>query len=251
MTIKERAEELIKAIQSGEKLSEIDRDFLLNYDPKGEGQGKLYQFFTPLYIANAMFGLAKKHGYKSGSILEPSIGSGRLIAPIPKKFHKDVVGFEVDSKIAQISKSLFPEATIYTGEREGYFETSFLQKPLLRSKLKGDFSTWLEKSPFSLVLTNPPFGILKNRYSSYFKSVNKKYGIETLETFFIYNSLQLLESGGVMVVLTSQGFMRSGSKYDKVKDQIGEIAELKEAIRLPKVFKHTTVPTDIIVIKKK
>ena len=69
--------------------------------------------------------------------------------------------------------------------------------------------------------------------------------------FFMYKSLQLLKSGGLLVFITSMNFMSTGSAYQDAKDRIREIADLVDAYRLPKVFEKTDICTDIIALRKK
>jgi len=45
--------------------------------------------------------------------------------------------------------------------------------------------------------------------------------------------------------------MSTGTAYQQAKDRIGEMAELVDAYRLPKVFANTDICTDIIVLRKK
>jgi hypothetical protein len=67
----------------------------------------------------------------------------------------------------------------------------------------------------------------------------------------MYYGLQLLKPGGLLIYLTSSNFLRNGLTYNKSKDEIGKVAELVDAYRLPPVFRFSDVPTDIIVFKRK
>jgi hypothetical protein len=70
--------------------------------------------------------------------------------------------------------------------------------------------------------------------------------------FFIYKGLQLLRPGGLLIYITSTNFMSTGMKtYATAKRLIGEIADFKDAYRLPSVFDNTPICTDIIVLQKK
>ena len=72
-----------------------------------------------------------------------------------------------------------------------------------------------------------------------------------VEIFFMYYSMLLLKQGGLLVFITSSNFMRNGNTYQASKWKLGEIAEFVDAIRLPKVFKNTSVPTDILIFRRK
>lgn len=232
----------------GESYSREDMDFILQYEGSGgqgskgaTGEGLLYEYFTPLYIASLMWELAYRHGFdKSGTVLEPSTGTGRLLDGAPDK--GKCTCFEINPVSARIAEITQPGVTMHNG----YFETAFLQPPRFTSRPK-DKLTWLTGYPFSLVIGNPPYGKYKNRYSSYFPSPK----MPQIEQFFMYYGLQLLKPGGLLVYLTSSNFLRNGLTYSKAKDEIGKFAELTDAYRLPPLFRFSQVPVDIIVLKRK
>jgi type I restriction-modification system DNA methylase subunit len=232
-----------------ETYSSDDIAFIQQYEGSGgqgskgaSGEGVLYEFFTPDYIVDLMWELAYKHGFdKEGIVLEPGIGTGRMIAPAPDK--NLVVGFEINPISARICEITYPEAQI----NNAYFETAFLAPSRYTSKIKNDRLTWLSGYPFSLVIGNPPYGKHKNKYSSYFTTPK----MQQIELFFMYYGLKLLKPGGLLVYLTSSNFLRNGISYNSEKDSIGKLAELVDAYRLPPVFRFSEVPTDIIVLKRK
>jgi adenine-specific DNA methylase len=75
--------------------------------------------------------------------------------------------------------------------------------------------------------------------------------------YFITRSLDLLNSGGLLVFIVgaevaSGGVLFLDSQPNKVKASIAEKADLIDAYRLPNgVFERTDVVSDIIVLKKK
>ena len=210
--------------------------------PKGAtGEGILYEYYTPQYICGLMHDLALFHGYGGGTVLEPSCGTGRIIRPFRDK--SKVTGFEINHTAKRITEINFPEAAIY----ENPFETAFLSYPRFTERLTGKKVTWLDGYPFSLVIGNPPFGKYKNFYSSYFKTPK----FSQFEMFFMYYGLKLLKSGGLLIYLTSNNFLRNGLTYEKQKEEIGRLADIKDAYRLPPVMKKTGVPLDIITLKRK
>lgn len=205
-------------------------------------RGVLYEYFTPDYVCEFMYQLAVKYGYTCGKVLEPSCGSGNCIKPIyERKDYTHIDAFETNAEAAKACKERFPHVNIYNN----YFETAFLEQPRFSTPAK---KTWLPNAPYDLVIGNPPYGKATNRYSSYFRGKDR---FAQLEMFFMYKSLQLLKSGGLLVFITSMNFMSTGSAYQDAKDRIGEIADLVDAYRLPKVFEKTDICTDIIVLRKK
>jgi hypothetical protein len=231
-----------------ESYSSADTNYINQYEGSGgqgkkgaSGEGLLYEFYTPDYVVELMWQLAYKHGFKeSGTVLEPSVATGRILQLAPNK--SKCVGFEINPVSARIAEINCPEAKIYNSA----FETAFMQEPRFTARKK-DKITWLEEYPFSLVIGNPPYGKYHNRYSSYFQYPK----FMQFEQFFMYYGLQLLKKGGLLVYITSSNFLRNGLTYNKAKDEIAKIADLVDAYRLPAVFKYSEVPTDIIVLKKR
>ncbi len=231
-----------------ESYSKDDIAYIQKYEGAGgqgskgaSGEGLLYEFYTPGYICELMYKLAIHYGYDGEYVLEPSLATGRIIKPFPDK--SKVVGFEINPITKRIAEITYPEATIY----EGYFETAFLNPPRFTTRIPEKELTWLEQYPFSLVIGNPPYGKYKNKYSSYFR----KPRINQIEIFFMYYGLKLLKKDGLLIYLTSSNFLRNGITYNSEKEEIGKIAELVDAYRLPPVFKSSQVPVDIIIMRKR
>ncbi len=239
---------ILQKDKNAESYSTADRKFIAQYEGSGgqgskgaTGEGVLYEFFTPDFICELMWKLAYRYGFKAGgSVLEPSVGTGNLLKWAPN--NSKCYGFEINPISKRITEILYPDAKIY----EGYFETAFLQGPRYTARLK-DKITWLEGYPFSLLIGNPPYGKYKNKYSSYFTRPK----MHQIELFFMYQGLQLLKPGGLMVYLTGSNFLRNGISYQSEKLELEKLADIVDAYRLPPVFKFSKVPTDIIVFKRK
>jgi len=237
-----------KKDEAGDSYSQSDMDFIAQYEGSGgqgskgaSGEGVLYEFYTPEKICELMWLLAYRYGFKPhGTVLEPSVGTGKLLQHAPNK--QKCYGFEINPTSRRITQILYPEAKIY----EGYFETAFLAPPRFTSPLKNQM-TWMDGYPFSLVIGNPPYGKYKNKYSSYFT----KPKMHQIELFFMYQGLQLLKPGGLLVYLTGSNFLRNGISYQSEKLEMEKLADILDAYRLPPVFKFSKVPTDIIVLKRK
>ena len=229
-----------------ETYSLADKTFIAQYEGAGghgskgaQGQGVLYEFYTPDWLCTKMWELAKYHGYKGGPVLEPACASGRLFKDAPNK--KEITGFEINPTSARIAQILYPGTKVYNQ----YFETAFMEPDRFTQPYKKGL-TWLSDYPFSLVISNPPYGKHVNQYSSYFRTPQMKQ----MEFFFMYYGVKMLKPGGLLVYLTSSNIMRSGITYQGEKETIGQIAELVDAYRLPPVFKFSQVPTDIIILRK-
>lgn len=204
---------------------------------KEEQKGLLHQFYTPYIFVKKMMDIAVKYGFpKGGTILEPSMGTGRFFKYAPEG--SSYIGFDPDKKNIEIAKRLYPDATIYNEA----FETAFLEKPRLNKMLK---KSWLPE--IDLVIGNPPYGAYEGYYKSYMPSIFKRF-----EFLFIYLGLKLLKKDGLLVFIVSQNFMNNGAMYNGMKAKILEISEFVDAVRLPNgIFSTTDVGTDIIVFRKK
>lgn len=210
------------------------------------GQGLLYEFFTPDYIIELMWELARHHGFTGrGSVLEPGLGTGRFLQYAPDK--SKCVGFEINETSARIAELTYPGARVFNH----YFETAFLAAPRYSKRITDkQRPTWLEAYPFELVIGNPPYGIHQNEYSPFFPE-SKREGTKQIELFFMVKGLQLLQSGGLLVFITGSNFLRNGMSYDAAKTLMGTLADLVDAYRLPPVFETSKVPTDILVFRRK
>ena len=231
--------------KKGESYSKADIQYIQQFEGSALKDGKVEkfgvcEFYTPDYVCELLWHLAKKHGYKSGYVLEPSLATGRMIKYAPDE--SKCVGFEINPMTKRIAEISYPKATIH----HGHFETAFMKRPNFSSRLPG-FGTWLKQYPFSLVIGNPPFGVYKNKYSHHFGEPQ----LLRTEICFMYYGLQLLKKDGLLIYVTLSNFLRNGNAYNNAKQEIGKIAEFIDAYRLPGVFKHTTVSTDILIFKRK
>lgn len=230
---------------AGEEYSKAELEFISAYRgsggqaPRGAtGTGVLYEFYTPTEVAGFMWELARHYGFSGGSVLEPSIGSGELALPAPSS--SEVTGFETNTYSARIAELRLPGSTVY----RQFFETAFIEGPRYVNKAQ---KPWIKGYPFSLVIGNPPYGTHANRYSSFFTRPQ----MPNLESFFIYYGLKLLRPGGLLVYLIPQGWMRTGSAYNKAKEACARLAVLRDAYRLPPVFEKSQIPVDILVYQRK
>lgn len=214
-------------------------------DVKISADANLYEFYTPDYIRERMWKLAYHYGYDGGNVLEPSCATGHMLNDAPKT--AKLVGFEVNPITCKIAKICHPKGNFYNQKFETAFMDSFrgrYNKVLPAKKL-----TWLTEYPFSLIIGNPPYGIWSDFYKSYFKQPNGGKFMQ-IEIFFLYKCLELLKPNGLLVFLTASSWLRNGNLYTPMKEEVSKIATLVDAYRTGEVFKHTGVPTDILIYKK-
>lgn len=213
------------------------------FEGASTGTGALYEFFTPDLAVKKMWQLIYEAGFKSGNILEPALGSGRLLKYAPQGCN--LTAFEISAENADLSRTVLSP---YFGKTEIYnqsFETAYLQPDRFNSKYKGGV-TWLDQYPFDLVIANPPYGKFTGLYKTHFKFSGQ------FEHFFIEYTMKLVKSGGIGAFIVPSSFMRNGNTYNDVKERIFKDSSLVDAYRLPNnIFKKTQIGTDIIILKKK
>jgi type I restriction-modification system DNA methylase subunit len=236
------------------QLTDEEKQFLQLYTGRGQAFDKtdisisadagLYEFYTPDYIRERMWKLAYYYGYDGGNVLEPSCATGHMLNNAPSG--AKCVGFEVNPITAKIAELCLPNATIYNQ----YFETAFLEenRGYYRSALKKRL-TWLNEYPFSLVIGNPPYGKFQTNYPYFKKPLGGKF--MQIEIFFLFKCLELCKPGGLVIFLTASSWLRNGNLYQPMKDEVCKIATFVDAYRTGEVFKHSGIPTDILIYRKK
>ncbi len=198
-----------------------------------EGKGLLSEYYTPDNVVKKMWELTAQYIETDGSkILEPSVGIGRFLEHAPEGTKFD--GFEINPHSAEITKILYPDANIKTGEFQAHFIDPAKNIPLKNVKAEYD-----------VVIGNPPYGKNTGRYYG----MGEGKGISRLETYFIKRGLDCLKENGVLSFIVPSSFLDGVMTPAKLK--IAGNAEILDAYRLPVgTFDTTGIGTDIIVLRK-
>lgn len=243
------AAEVAKAadrILAGESITAQNADWLMGYSGSGglanagaRGRGLLFEYYTPYAICETMWSLVYKHGFKSGRILEPSCGIGRLLRYIdPTANTVDAFEFSKDDNTSfLIAKACFP----WVNFTNDYFESIFYI----------DNRRVTVEPTYDLVIGNPPYGDFSGFYAGQ-KREGSRFPGNTYDQYFIWAGLQVLKPGGLLCYIVPSTFLQNNGSYNTFKTWVAENAELLEAYRMPTgVFEFTEIMTDIIVFKKK
>ena len=190
-------------------------------------ESTLTAFYTPKTVIDSVYKTLSDMGFKSGNILEPSMGIGNFIGNLPDEMNKSkFYGVELDSISGRIGKLLYPESDI---QIKGLEETSF------------------SNNFFDAVIGNVPFGEYKVNDREY----NKNNFL--IHDYFFAKSIDKVRNGGIIAFITSSGTM--DKKDESVRRYLAARAEFLGAIRLPNdTFKGvagTEVTSDIIFLKKR
>jgi hypothetical protein len=199
--------------------------------------GILHEFFTPYWLCKAIGEIAKGLGVENPKVLDPAIGTSRLVSNIS---YKQYVGFEVNPFNFEISKKLHYGSNVNIYNEP--FETAFLQAPRYTSLAK---KSWIGND-FDLVVSNPPYGEYRGEYKSYMPKLYTRF-----EFLFVHLSMSLVKSGGYGIFVLPQSFINNGNMYNKMKEQILKNNKFIDAVRLPNgIFASTDIGVDLLILQK-
>jgi len=182
--------------------------------------------YTSPVVIRSIYDAVEKMGFKSGNILEPSMGVGNFFGMLPDSMQSSrLYGVELDSVTGRIAKKLYPQADITVAG----FETTD----------RRDF--------YDLAVGNVPFGQYKVNDKAY-----NKLGF-SIHNYFFAKAIDQVRPGGVVAFVTSRYTM--DSKDSTARKHMAERADLLGAIRLPnnafKANAGTEVVSDIIFLQKR
>lgn len=186
-------------------------------------------FYTPIGVIKNIYKMLDRLGFKSGKILEPSMGTGNFFGVMPKAMRDKSAlnGVEIDPLTARIAKQLYQTANI---EQTGYEGTKY------------------PENFFDVIISNVPFdvSIYDPKYSKYsFKSHN----------YFFAKAIDQVRPGGLVCFVTSTDTMQGSADAKKLRELLKGKADLIAAVRLPDTtFKdnaNTSVTSDVIILQKR
>ena len=182
--------------------------------------------YTSPTVIKAIYETVGNMGFRTGNILEPSMGVGNFFGCLPEQMQSSkLYGVELDSITGRIAKQLYPNANITVAG----FETTD----------RRDF--------YDLAIGNVPFGQYQVNDRAY-----NKLGF-SIHNYFFAKALDQVRPGGIVAFVTSRYTL--DSKDDRARKYIAERAELLGAIRLPnnafKANAGTDVVSDILFLQKR
>ena len=182
--------------------------------------------YTSPTVIHAIYDAVEKIGFRSGNILEPSMGVGNFFGMLPDTMQDSrLYGVELDSITGRIAQKLYPQADI---------------------TLAG-FETTDRRDFYDLAVGNVPFGNYKVADKAY-----NKFGF-SIHNYFFAKAIDQVRPGGIVAFVTSRYTM--DSKDSTARKHIAERADLLGAIRLPnnafRANAGTDVVSDIIFLQKR
>ena len=182
--------------------------------------------YTSPVVIRSIYDAVERMGFRSGNILEPSMGVGNFFGLLPDSMADSrLYGVELDSITGRIAQKLYPEASI---------------------KVAG-FETTDRRDFYDLAVGNVPFGQYKVNDKAY-----NKLGF-SIHNYFFAKAIDQVRPGGIVAFVTSRYTL--DSKDSSARKHIAERADLLGAIRLPntafKTNAGTEVVSDIIFLQKR
>ena len=182
--------------------------------------------YTSPVVIRSIYDAVEKIGFRSGNILEPSMGVGNFFGMLPDTMQDSrLYGVELDSITGRIAQKLYPQADITVAG----FETTD----------RRDF--------YDLAVGNVPFGQYKVNDKAY-----NKLGF-SIHNYFFAKAIDQVRPGGVVAFVTSRYTL--DSKDSSARKHLAERADLLGAVRLPnnafRANAGTDVVSDIIFLQKR
>ena len=182
--------------------------------------------YTSPTVIRGIYDAVERMGFRSGNILEPSMGVGNFFGMLPDTMQDSrLYGVELDSITGRIAQKLYPEANI---------------------KVAG-FETTDRRDFYDLAVGNVPFG----NYKVNDKAYNKLNF--SIHNYFFAKAIDQVRPGGVVAFVTSRYTL--DSKDSSARKHMAERGDLLGAIRLPnnafRANAGTDVVSDIIFLQKR
>ena len=182
--------------------------------------------YTSPTVIHGIYDAVERMGFRSGNILEPSMGVGNFFGMLPDSMADSrLYGVELDSITGRIAKKLYPQADITVA----------------------GFETTDRRDLYDLAVGNVPFGQYKVNDKAY-----NKLGF-SIHNYFFAKAIDQVRPGGVVAFVTSRYTM--DSKDSTARKHMAERADLLGAIRLPnnafRANAGTDVVSDIIFLQKR
>lgn len=190
----------------------VSRDEVLSFILSNK---RLGYHSTPNNIAELMAEIGSI--FKPESVIDISCGLANTLAYVD--YTNDLTGIDIDGEIISITKYLLPELNLINAD-----------------SLRFNF-----KRKYDLVISNFPYGF----------DLNETGHKTSIEALFVNKALTLLNSGGVLVCILPDVFLKTKT-YEKVRENILNNFSLEMVVQLPAgIIQNVYIIPAIVVIKNK
>ena len=185
-------------------------------------------YYTPEYIIDTLWDIAKKLGFIGGNIAENSAGIGNILAHMPSDISErsNITATEPDAITSGILKYLYPDAVVHD---TGYEKVN------------------VENGSVDLAITNVPF-VSGMRVKD---DVEKDLSKWEIHNFCIAKNIRKLTEGGLGIFISTSATMDGAKELRRWIENEGN-ADVIGLFRLnSETFGGATVTSDIIVVRKR
>lgn len=188
-------------------------------------------YFTPGYVVDAMWDVAKGLGFSGGNVLEGSAGIGNIIGLMPPELsdRSAIQAVEKDTTTGSMLSLLYPDAKV---DVQGFEETK------------------IQNGSIDLAITNVPFVPgLRVKDTTGDHDLSKRF--KDIHNFCIAKNVRKLRDGGIGIFITTKGTLDSaGGLYSWLTNEGN--ADIVGLFRLHnETFGGTDATSDIIVVRKR
>ena len=153
--------------------------------------------YTSPTVIRAIYDTVEQMGFRTGNILEPSMGVGNFFGMLPESMAGSrLYGVELDSITGRIARQLYPEANITVA----------------------GFETTSQRDFYDLAVGNVPFGNYKVNDKAY-----NRLGF-SIHNYFFAKALDQVRPGGIVAFVTSRFTM--DSKDSSARKYLAQRADL-------------------------
>jgi len=219
--------EVVALVTGGKtEFTPADKSLMAKYSGNGGCGDSLNEYYTDPAVAEAMWTALKNLGFRTGTALEPSCGTGVFLQTAPAGVK--VTGVEIDPISARVAQLL-------------HGDSHEVQKSSLERFANND------DRQFDVVIGNAPFG---DRGSTV---RDDKPDVARADTYFIDTALDKAAPGGLVAMIVNHGTMDS-MRDEAMRLRFATKGQFLGAIRMPNTafeHSHTNVTTDIWFFRKR
>nr|WP_314759724.1 LPD38 domain-containing protein [uncultured Porphyromonas sp.] len=190
-------------------------------------------YFTPSYVVDVMWDVARAVGFKGGRVLEGSAGIGNILGRMPSDLAgvSSIDAVEVDGATGRILSQLYPKADVHI---DGFEHVSIPARSV------------------DLAITNVPF-VTGLRVYDDSGDIDLSKRFNNIHDFCIAKNVRKLKEGGVGVFISSSGTLDNSLELRKwLVSAKGGDSDVVGAFRLNNAtFSGTMATSDIIVVRKR
>lgn len=232
--INAKCKEILARVSEPSQLTPEDREFLLQYSGRGGlTENSQYEYYTPTFLAEGVWGAMAANGFQNGNILDPCCGAGVFEGTKPAGVI--VTANDLDPVGSKIAGLLNPQDKVSNEP----FESLVVSTP---------------DNTFDSCVTNVPFGDARGGEAQLDPDYKKE---KLIERYFIMRILDKIKPNGLACLVVPTNIVgKTGQAWSKFRIKLSKKAEFLGAHKLPsKTFggrggQGTDAVTDVIVLRK-